>query len=116
MSEGMNTDIRELANTKALTECRDRLRWAGNLYGAKWTKEEPFLRACETALKEKQMTEPRKPEVILPEKGKLVLGRVEYRDTMTTMVLTYTSEGWKTVPESDIEFKVVYWRELQKWH
>ena len=105
----------ELKNTEALVECRDRLKWVGNLYGAKWVEEEPFLRACETALVEKQVTLPRNPEVFLPDKGKLVLGRVEYKETMTTMVLTYTSEGWKTVPESDIEFKVFRWRELQKW-
>ena len=106
----------ELKNMEALVECRDRLRWVGNLYGERWIQEEPFLKACETALKEKQVTLPRDPEVFLPDKDKLVLGRVEYKDTMTTMVLTYTSDGWKTVPESDIEFKVFRWRELQKWN
>lgn len=39
-----------MTNSECLIECKDRIMYSGNLYGAKWREEEEFLKGCCTAL------------------------------------------------------------------
>lgn len=99
-----------------------RIQYCANLYGAKWKDEEPFLKVCEKALKEKKHFRERSPREHSPTEGAVVVAQIRItkdgvivKPSETVLATFDPNDGWKLKDRHDKEFDVISWRYTPDW-